>query len=177
MTRYGRTVAAAALLVAVTGTAACAERAPIPDSAPTGAAPLAADLVPAQFAGLTATVEDITAQEKEAGPRSYATSTRLWSLREGTRLRATLQVGRLAADAFASRDPEAVADFERAIVSQIGQVAPRWRLLGGRGVYVTASDQQPLYVWFTGSGLFVLSVAKDYQEPRRLLREALELRP
>ncbi|HZQ26216.1 MAG TPA: hypothetical protein VFA94_00835 [Acidimicrobiales bacterium] len=136
-----------------------------------------ADLLPTELAGLAVTPEDITKQAKEAGGHSYFTDSRLWALRSGTRLRATLQVGHLTADAFASRTPDDVLAFERQIVNQIGQAEPRLRVLGSRRVYVTSGSEQPLYIWFTGSELFILSMAKDYGEPRGLLRQALELRP
>jgi hypothetical protein len=140
-------------------------------------APVRADLVPASLAGLTVTPEDISKEEKQAGARSYLTSSRLWAFRAGTKLRATLQVGRFTPDAFASPDPDHVVHFERQIVDQIGQASARLRVLGGRNVYVTSGNEQPLFVWFTGSTLFILSMAKDFGEPRGLLRAALELQP
>jgi hypothetical protein len=134
--------------------------------------PIAADLLPAEMGGLTVAPEDVRALVKKAGPESYLASTRLWGLRTGERLRATVQVGRFVADA----DP-ANPDFRLRIVGQIGQAAARRRVLHGQDVYVTASNEQALYVWFRGRALVVLSVASDFTQPRRVLREALELQP
>lgn len=131
-----------------------------------------ADLLPQTVGGLTVTPEDIGALQKKAGPNSYLGSTRLWALRTGPKLRATLQVGRFVADS----DPASLA-FQRKIVTQIGSSSWRMRWLGGDVVYVTSANRQPVFIWFRGASLVVLSVAPDFPTPRTLLREALKVRP
>ncbi|HUR49812.1 MAG TPA: hypothetical protein VMY88_09860 [Acidimicrobiales bacterium] len=138
------------------------------------AAEVPTDLVPPSLVGLRTEQEDVSALEEEAGDDSYLASTRLWSLRENERLRATLQIGRFVPDAGGTGEKEE-RDFRLRIVSQIGQTAPRLRVLGGEDVYVTVANSQPVYVWFRSRLLFVLSVDKSVVEPRTLLREALEL--
>jgi hypothetical protein len=131
-----------------------------------------AGAVPSSFAGFVAEPEDITAQEEAAGPTSYFGSTRLWSIRRGEKLVATLQIGRFVDDADLADE-----DFRSRVITQIGQVDPRERHLAGTDVHVTATSDQPLYVWLRNRDLMLLSVAKDEREPVRLLRAALELRP
>jgi hypothetical protein len=109
--------------------------------------------------------------EKKAGPQSYLASTRLWGLRAGAHLRATVQVGRFVADAR----PEDEA-FRDLIVGQIAQSRARLRVLHGRSVYAAAANEQAVYIWFDGLSMVVLSVAADYPEPRRVLRAALEVK-
>lgn len=138
-----------------------------------GASPVTVppDLVPPELAGLAVTPEDVAALEKKAGDRSYLASTRLWGLRAGAHLRATMQVGRFVPDA----QPED-AVFRERIVGQIAQSGARLRVLGGRPVYAASANEQAVYVWFEGLSMVVLSVAADYPEPRRLLRAALEVK-
>lgn len=133
------------------------------------------DLVPSVFAGFTAAEEDISKQRDEAGPTSYLVSTRLWSLRQGTKLEATLQVGLFAADAFPSSDSEEILAFKSRIVAQIGAGTVRRRVLGGTELFVSTSNEQPVYIWFPGHSLCVLTVVKDHPTPRALVRQALEL--
>lgn len=163
------------LFAAAVAVAGCAET---PRAASVAGAGRAASEVPASFvpdslAGLEAAPEDITRLEKEAGDESYLSSARLWSLREGERLRATLQVGRFVPDAGADREDE--DEFRSLIVSQIGQSEPRLRVLGDEEVYVTVANAQPVYIWFRGRLLFILSVDSSLPEPRALLRAALEV--
>lgn len=162
-----------AAFVAVAFLAGCGDK-PTGSAAPPPERPaeIRPDLVPATIAGLAATLEDVTALEKQAGPSSYLASTRLWGLRDGKKLRATIQVGRFVAD---SRPHDEA--FQRRIVAQVGETAPRPRHLGRHVVYVTSTNQQPVYVWFENAALLVLSVARDHPTPRQLLRQALELQP
>lgn len=137
-----------------------------------GSAPARAG-VPPTIGGLAVAPEDVTAVvKKHAGPKSYSASTRLWSLRSGTRLRGTLQVTRLVKDA----DPES-REFQRLVIGQIGQAGARRRVVGGTSLYVTVSNEQALYVWFRPRHVLVLSVASDFATPRALLREALAVQP
>lgn len=136
-------------------------------------ADIPADVVPTTIGGLTAAPEDITPLvKKHVGPKSYLRSTRLWSLRDGPRLRATLQVGKLVADA----EPESRA-FQRQVVGRIGQTGARRRVVGDTSLWVTVSNEQALYIWFRPEHVLILSVAGDFPKPRRLLREALAVRP
>jgi hypothetical protein len=140
-----------------------------PSGAPTSVRP---DLLPPQFAGLNVTPEDVSALEKKVAKTSYVSSTRLWGLRAGDRLKATLQVSTFVPDSDPTNEK-----FQRTIVALIAESSWRPRMLEGTRVYVTAANQQPEYIWFRDSSLFVLAVAVDHPAPRSILRQALELRP
>jgi hypothetical protein len=131
-----------------------------------------ADLVPKNFAGFTANLEDIAPLEKEAGKMSYLAHTRLWALRQGDRLRATLQVGTFVANS----NPEDHA-FQQTLVSQIASAAWRTRTLGGLPVFVTSANHQPMYIWIKNDVLFVLTLGAGASSPRAVLRQALGLQP
>lgn len=164
-------IAGVAVLVAVPG--GCSSEAPasVPTRRDGGPQEVRPDLVPAQLAGLNATTEDVTGLEKEAGKTSYLASTRLWALRSGERLRATLQISSFVADSEPGNER-----FQATVVAQIAESRWRPRVLGGVRVYVTAANQQPVFIWFRGTSLFVLSIAVDQPTPRSVLRQALELR-
>lgn len=131
------------------------------------------DAVPTTIGGLTSAPEDITPLvKKHLGPKSYLTSTRLWSLRDGQRLRGTLQVGKLVPDA----EPRS-REFQRLVVARIGQAGARRRVVGDTSLWVTVSNEQALYIWFRPQHVLILSVAGDFPKPRALLREALVVRP
>ncbi len=155
--------AVAALLLAACGGA--------PQAAVPGASPPAVpqDAVPQTVLGLRAAAEDVTKQFAEARDRAFVTDVRLWSLREGERLRATVQVARFAPDA----QPED-RDFQRAMIAQLGGSAPRARMVGGQLVYVASGNQQTLFVWFQPMHFVLLGVAADYTRPRALLRALIE---
>lgn len=164
----------AVLCVAVVAFGACQSRstATVPTTHAQPPTSIRADLLPPQLGGLTVNAEDIAKLEKKAGPDSYLGSTRLWALRDGPKLRATLEVGRFVADS----EPGDLK-FQQRIVAQIGGSSWRVRRLGAKDVYVTSANKQALYIWFADASLLVLSTAADYPAPRALLRQALEVRP
>ena len=98
----------------------------------------------------------------------FVTDVGVWSLREGERLRATIEVARFAPDASPGR-----RSFQRSIIAQMGQSTPRIRRTGDTRVYIISANKQALYVWFTGIHLVVLSTSAEYRSPRSLLRAAI----
>jgi hypothetical protein len=95
----------------------------------------------------------------------------LWSLRSDDLVQATLQVSRFSDGA---RFEE--SDFRQSVVNQIGSARPRTFRLGTRTVYLTTGTKQSIAVWFKGPHMFVLASRSDYDEPRTLLREVLEIK-
>jgi hypothetical protein len=85
---------------------------------------------------------------------------------------ATLQVSRFNDGADVDSDK-----FRRTVVNQIGSTAPRTVRLGDQTVYLTTGTKQSIGVWFKGRYLFVLASRADFDEPRTLLRKALEIEP
>lgn len=129
------------------------------------------DSLPAEVLGLAVEVEDV------AGPVAEVESTfidalGLWSLRSDELVQATLQVSR-----FSDGARYQVEEFRQAVVNQIGSVRPRTFRLGERTVYLTTGTKQSIAVWFKGRHLFVLASRADYDQPRTLLREILEIEP
>jgi hypothetical protein len=105
-------------------------------------------------------------------PKAFVDSLALYSLRHNDLVMATLQVSRFndGADIGAEK-------FRQTVVNQIGSSAPRTVRLGGETVYLTTGTKQSIGVWFKGRYLFVLATRGDYDEPRTLLRRALEIQP
>jgi hypothetical protein len=128
-------------------------------------------IVPDSLNGLAGRQEGITDQLSSIN-RSYVDATSLYSFRTGDLLQATLQVSR-----FTSSASPNTAKFRGSVVSKIGSTVPRPFRVANETVYLTTGKSQSIAVWFRGSYLFVLAVRDDYDQPRHLLRQALEIRP
>ena len=133
--------------------------------------------LPAEIMGLAVQKEDVAGTVAKVDS-TFIEGLGLYSLRTassgvgGDLVQATLQVSRFNDDADLS-SPE----FRQTVVNQIGSVRPREFRLGTRTVYLTTGTKQSIAVWFAGRYLFVLASRSDYEEPRTLLRRALELKP
>jgi hypothetical protein len=127
--------------------------------------------LPADLLGLKLAPEDV-AEDLAKVPSAFIDSLSLYSLRKDDLVMATLQVSRFndGADFGAEK-------FRQTVVNQIGSTAPRTVRLGGETVYLTTGTKQSIGVWFKDRYLFVLATRADYDEPRTLLRKALEIRP
>jgi hypothetical protein len=127
--------------------------------------------LPADLLGLKLAPEDV-AEDLGKVPAAFIDAMSLYSLRHNELVMATLQVSRFndGADVNAEK-------FRQTVVNQIGSTAPRTVRLGGETVYLTTGIKQSIGVWFKDRYLFVLSARGDYDEPRTLLRKALEIKP
>ena len=127
--------------------------------------------LPADLLGLKIAPEDVAADLAKV-PSAFIDALSLYSLRDDDLVMATLQVSRFndGADVEADR-------FRHTVVNQIGSSAPRTVRLGEHTVYLTTGTKQSIGVWFKGRHLFVLASRADYDEPRTLLRKALEIEP
>jgi hypothetical protein len=127
--------------------------------------------LPADLLGLKLAPEDVT-EDLAKVPSAFIDALSLYSLRKNELVMATLQVSRFndGADVKADR-------FRQTVVNQIGSTAPRTVRLGAETVYLTTGTKQSIGVWFKGRYLFVLATRADYDEPRTLLRKALEIQP
>jgi hypothetical protein len=127
--------------------------------------------LPPDLMGLTIAPEDVS-EDLAKVPSAFIDSLSLYSLRHNDLVMATLQVSRFndGADVNAEK-------FRQTVVNQIGSTAPRTVRLGGETVYLTTGTKQSIGVWFKGRYLFVLATRADYDEPRTLLRKALEIQP
>ena len=127
--------------------------------------------LPPDLVGLKLAKEDV-GDDLAKVPKAFVDALSLYSLRHNDLVMATLQVSRFndGADVKAEK-------FRQTVVNQIGSTAPRTVRLGGETVYLTMGTKQSLEVWFKGRYLFVLATRADYDEPRTLLRKALEITP
>jgi len=161
------------LAVAVTLLAACGA-----DTASVGS-PVAGDAItlisssvlPSTVLDLEVTPEDV-ADQVATESRAFVDEIGLFGLRAGDLLKATLQVSRFNDDADLDR-----AAFRNRILREIGQRVPEELRLGADRVHVTTGNRQTIAIWFRGDHMMILSVRSDYDQPRRLLRELLELDP
>jgi hypothetical protein len=161
-----------AVLAAAVALAGCARSdasvAPTPGKAITA---LEIANLPADLLGLKLGPEDVS-EDLAKVPSAFIESLSLYSLRKDDLVMATLQVSRFNDGADVDEDK-----FRQTVVNQIGSTQPRTVRLGGETVYLTTGTKQSIGVWFKDRHLFVLATRADYDEPRTLLRKALELKP
>jgi len=127
--------------------------------------------LPADLLGLKLAPENVS-DELARVPKAYVDALSLYSLRRNDLVMATLQISRFNAGADVAADT-----FRKTVVNQIGATAPRPVRLGRDTVYLTTGTKQSIAVWFKGRYLFVLATRADYDQPRTLLRRALEIEP
>ena len=127
------------------------------------------DQIPAEVMGLQVQSEDVSKTLSEL-ERSWAEGVGLYSFRREELVQATLQINR-----FNDNANYEDSGFRRQILQQIGGTAPRQIQVGEEDVWITQSTKQTLAMWFEGEHLFILSIRQDFEKPRTLLREALEL--
>lgn len=141
-------------------------------SAAEATARLEGDWVPGELHGLDVKRENIDPLLKKA-EKPYLDAAALFSLRnDKDALQATLQVGHFA-DAERADDP----DFRLELLNTIGGGQALELRMGGHPVFLTSSQGQTIAVWFRAGHLFVLSSRVEYDFPRGLLRDALEVVP
>lgn len=127
------------------------------------------ELVPTEVLDLKVGREDMSSTLQNA-KRAYIDGVGLYGFRKDELLQATLQVSKLN-DKADYREPS----FRAAIVNQIGGSVPRLVRVGRENVWLTRGTKQSLSIWFRDEYLLVLAVREDYDKPRTLLREALQL--
>ena len=125
--------------------------------------------IPKQLLGLLVQGEDI-AKQAAGIKQSYVDSNGMFSMREDDLLRATLQVSRLSR--FARPKSEG---FRKSIAALLGGTTPTQLRVGDTLVSSTGGNKQSIYVWFRGRGMFILSIHRDYEFPRTLLRRVVSL--
>jgi hypothetical protein len=127
--------------------------------------------LPTEILGLAVRKEDVAGNVAKVSS-TFIDGLGLWSLRSDDLVQATLQVSRFSAGARVEEP-----DFRQSVLNQIGSARPRPFRLGSRTVYHTTGTKQSIAVWFKGRHLFVLASRSDYDQPRTLLREVLEIKP
>jgi hypothetical protein len=127
--------------------------------------------LPPDLLGLKLAPENVS-DDLAKVPAAFVDALSLYSLRHNDLVMATLQVSRFNAGADVKAEK-----FRQTVVNQIGSSAPRTVRLGSDTVYLTTGTKQSMAVWFKDRYLFVLATRGDYDEPRTLLRKALEIKP
>jgi hypothetical protein len=163
---------AAALLAALFVMGACGSDDPETEGvAGSDIEELAAEILPQQVLGLDISKEDISDSLDDA-EGSYVTEAALYAFRSEELLQATLQVSRFSDEA----DPKS-SRFRNALVNQIGGTTAQQVRVGDTDVYLTRGNRQRIAVWFDDDVFYVLSTREDFDRPRGLLREVVELGP
>jgi hypothetical protein len=127
--------------------------------------------LPSDLLGLKLAPEDVSADVAKV-PATFIDGLSLYSLRHNDLVMATLQISRFTAGADVNGEK-----FRQTVVNQIGATTPKQLRLGAETVYLTTGTKQTIAVWFKGRYLFVLATRADFDEPRTLLRKALEIQP
>lgn len=126
--------------------------------------------LPPELVGLKVESEKVTAALENFRP-SYVESAALYSFRgEKDLVQATLQVAR-----FRDEDRNRSATFRNSILAQFGSTRPRASRMGDVTVYRTTQTKQVVATWFDGLDWYLLSVREEFDRPRTLIRETLEV--
>lgn len=145
-----------------------------PDTEGTDAADIEAfpaDLLPPTVLGLSVEQEDITPTLAGA-ENTYLEAVSLYSFRRDDLLQATLEVSKFIEAADIENE-----SFRANLANQVGNAVPRELQMGNQTVYVTSGSRQGLAVWFFDDYMYVLASREDYEQPRALLRELLDVQP
>jgi hypothetical protein len=132
---------------------------------------LPGDLLRSPVLGLEVSTEDISDALTDAR-RSYVDGSAMYAFRTENLLQATLQVNRFSDEAR----PES-AGFRSTVVAQIGGSRAQQVRVGDADVFLTRGSRQRIAIWFKGDYFFILSTREDFDRPRTLLREVLEVQP
>jgi hypothetical protein len=130
---------------------------------------LPSTLLPSEILGLAVQREDMS-EALQGAQLSYVDEVGLYSLRRDDLLQATIQVSRFNDNADAENE-----DFRRALLSQVGGSVPKQLVIGDETLYLTTGTKQTISVFFRDRTMVVLAIRDDYDQPRGLMREALEL--
>lgn len=126
------------------------------------------DLVKGPVLGLNVAREDVSDRVAEQEANAYIAAVSLYSLREGPRLEATLQVSK-----FTKKARPEDANFRAQIANQVGGTKSQAYIMGGKTIYRSSARKQSIASWFVGDYYLVLSVRDTYPTPRTLLRTLL----
>lgn len=166
----GRGLAGLALsLSLLVGAAACGDDGK--DVGTTGKAIQSLDApgIPTEILGLRVQKEDMGEALAQVD-RAYLDAFALYSMRTGDLLEATLQISRF------TPDTELDDEFRARLVQQVGSAKAEEFRLGEHTVYITRATKQQIALWFRDRNMYVLAIRDDFEVPRALLRQALEIK-
>lgn len=126
--------------------------------------------LPEALVGLKVEAEKVTDALENFRP-SYVEGAALYSFRGDKDLvQATLQVAR-----FRDEERNRSAAFRNSILAQFGSTRPRATLMGDVTVYRTTQTKQIVAIWFDDLDWYLLSIRDEFDQPRTLMRETLEV--
>jgi hypothetical protein len=134
--------------------------------------PPSAPGLPAKIHGLSVKQENITKTLEEDRRELYVDGVWLYSLRQGTELMATLEIGH-----FRSNAPWRSSDFDLSLAGQLGGSVPAVARLDGTPVYVSTARGLNLLAWDRNGYLLILGIRSTYKQPKELLRDAMAVSP
>ena len=126
--------------------------------------------LPAQIVGLNVAEEKVTEALESFRP-SYVAGAALYSFRGDKDLvQATLQIAR-----FRDEPRNRSNAFRQSILTQFGSTRPRVTRMGDTVVYRTTQTKQTVATWFDGLDWYLLAIRDEFDLPRTLMRETLEV--
>lgn len=163
-----RLIALAMILAALAG--ACGGDEDVVTKAGGPVEPLDDIQLPSQIVGLNVAEEKVTEALESFRP-SYVAGAALYSLRGDKDLvQATLQIAR-----FRDEPRNKSNDFRQSILTQFGSTRPRVTRMGDVVVYRTTQTKQTVAIWFDDLDWYLLSIRDEFDRPRTLMRETLEI--
>ena len=124
---------------------------------------------PPDMLGLTPQSEDVSKLISTVSDL-YVNAVSIYSLRKDDVVQATLQISRFNSKARPN-DP----DFRKALVTNLGGSEGTPTTVGKDTVFITQGTRQRVAVWFRSKNVFILTTRDDYDMPRALLRESLQI--
>lgn len=126
--------------------------------------------LPADLVGLKVAEEKVTEALESFRP-SYVAGAALYSFRGDKDLvQATLQIAR-----FRDEPRNRSNNFRQSILTQFGSTRPRVTRMGDTVVYRTTQTKQTVAIWFDDLDWYLLSIRDEFDRPRTLMRETLEV--
>jgi hypothetical protein len=160
---------AALLLLAGTTLGACGGGEDVVAKAGGAVEPLEVAL-PGELVGLKVEQEKVDDALENFRP-SYVDSAALFSFRgDKDIVQATLQVAR-----FRDEERNRSSQFRNSIIAQFGSTRPRATKMGDVTIFRTTQTKQTVATWFDGLDWYLLSIRDDFDRPRTLMRETLEV--
>jgi hypothetical protein len=159
---------AGAIVLVAAALAGCGDSA-VRGTAGTRVKPLDDPAPPTELSGLTAQPEDVSkliATENDL----YVDAVSIYSLRREDVVQATLQISRFN-DKARPNDEK----FRSALVANLGGTEGTPTTVGKDTVFITQGKSQRVAVWFRNKTFFILTTRDDFDMPRSLLRETLQI--
>lgn len=126
--------------------------------------------LPPQIVGLNVAEEKVTEALENFRP-SYVAGAALYSFRGDKDLvQATLQIAR-----FRDEPRNKSNGFRQSILTQFGSTRPRTTRMGDTVVYRTTQTKQTVAIWFDDLDWYLLSIRDEFDRPRTLMRETIEV--